>query len=372
MSWLIYKLFFSRGFVFKLVSQVLVKVLPRAVLVAFTVLFLLTLLSRLGFPAPLGGVVVYSESMEPSIRRWDLALFVGVEPSVGDVVVYSLTPSFYVVHRYVGDHPYGSGIITKGDANPAPDPFVVSRKMLRGVVTHVVQREVWLPLLAYAVAVALIEVSRARIVGASSAMTYSTIIVFVLMVYGLTQPIPQTMQVELPVVHLSRVELNAETCILTVSYVGALQITDAELYVDGVRVEASINATQIKATIPRELAWRIGERGWTSVQVVAQLNHVGKLTGNYTIKVYPKPLSVAASNGSLIIKNPNGFPVAVNITFKYAYGVGERWRQTSTQIVVEGGESVLVDPPEGCRYAYAEVKYVLAGGERWAQVTVRY
>ncbi|MEM4919749.1 MAG: hypothetical protein QXQ35_00250, partial [Candidatus Nezhaarchaeales archaeon] len=82
---------------FKLASQVLVKVLPRAVLVAFTVLFLLTLLSRLGFPAPLGGVVVYSESMEPSIRRWDLALFVGVEPSVGDVVVYSLTPSFYVV-----------------------------------------------------------------------------------------------------------------------------------------------------------------------------------------------------------------------------------------------------------------------------------
>ncbi|MEM1515310.1 MAG: hypothetical protein QXH24_04590, partial [Candidatus Bathyarchaeia archaeon] len=156
------------------------------------------------------------------------------------------------------------------------------------------------------------------------------------------------------------------------SYVGGLQLTDAEVYVDDVRVEASFNTTHITATIPRELAWEIGERGWASVYVAASLNHVGRLAGNYTVKIYPKPLNVGASNGSLLIVNPNGFPIRVNITFKYAYSVGDQWKHFSTHVIVEGGESVLVDPPEGSRYVYAEARYTLAGVERWAQVTVRY
>lgn len=300
-------------------------------------------------------------------------MFVRTEPSKGDIIIYSLTPSFYIVHRYIGDYPNENKyIITKGDANPTIDPFLVSRSMVKGVVFFVLQREIWIPLFAFSVAIALFKTFMIRIVGVSSVMTYLTIIIFILVVYGFTQPMPKITKVELPLVYLSRAELNSETRTLVIGYVGALQLSDAEVYVDEVRISASFNATHIIAIIPKELAWRIGEKGWTNVQVVASLNHIGKLTGNYTVKVYPKPLSIGAVNGSLLIGNINGFPVSVNITFKYAYYAGDAWKYYSIKVIVDGGKTILVNPPENSRYVYADVIYVLAGDKKWVQIPVRY
>ncbi|MBS7642786.1 hypothetical protein KEJ40_06490 [Candidatus Bathyarchaeota archaeon] len=311
--------------------------------------------------------------MEPSIRRWDLALFINVEPSRGDVIIYSLTPSFYIAHRYICDYPGMDGyIVTKGDANPTPDPFPVSKGMVKGVVFLILWREVWIPLFTYAAISALIETSRTRIVGLSSTMTSASIIIFIIVVYGFTQPIPEAAKLELPLIHLSRIELDTRTCTLIASYVGNLQLSYTELYIDGVRIPASFNTTHIVAVIPKDIAYRIGSRGWTYVQVYASLNHIGKLVGNYTVKVYPKPLRISIVNDSLLIDNPNGFPVAVNITFKYAYDVRDLWRYSSIEVIVEGCSVAFIDPPEGCRYAYAEVEYVLAGYGRRIQILVKH
>jgi len=81
-------------------------------------------------------LVVISGSMEPSINIGDLVFTVPLKnhyyPRVGDVVAYAFAGKI-VLHRVIG---YGSGgtVITKGDANNAPDPKPVKLKNILGVM----------------------------------------------------------------------------------------------------------------------------------------------------------------------------------------------------------------------------------------------
>jgi len=79
-------------------------------------------------------LVIVSGSMEPTLEIGDLVLVrlgVPVDLPVGSVVAFRLN-STIVVHRLVGVE--GERLVTKGDANPEPDPFPVYRRSLLGVV----------------------------------------------------------------------------------------------------------------------------------------------------------------------------------------------------------------------------------------------
>lgn len=80
----------------------------------------------------LRAVVVVSGSMEPAVGIGDIAIVrTGVEPGIGDIALYEHGKSL-VLHRVVGENP--QGFTTKGDANPAPDPWTVRPGDVRGVM----------------------------------------------------------------------------------------------------------------------------------------------------------------------------------------------------------------------------------------------
>ncbi|RLE78202.1 MAG: signal peptidase I [Thermoprotei archaeon] len=81
--------------------------------------------------------VVSSWSMEPTLHIGDLIIVRGVEPEIGDVVVFSRGK--YIVHRVIAKSETTNGfiVITKGDANTYPDGRI-SYKQVKGKVVMIV------------------------------------------------------------------------------------------------------------------------------------------------------------------------------------------------------------------------------------------
>ena len=78
-------------------------------------------------------VIVYSGSMEPSLRVGSLAFLEKTPSSTlqkGDVITFTdpYQPGRLVTHRITQtiERPEGRAYRTKGDANPAPDPWTIS------------------------------------------------------------------------------------------------------------------------------------------------------------------------------------------------------------------------------------------------------
>jgi len=93
---------------------------------------------------PVSLFIVSGRSMEPTLHIGDLVVGVRREPRIGDIVVYCVSRSriYCVVHRLIGFDEHGSPI-TKGDANPAPDP-PMAREILY-IVTLAIPRYLWIP-----------------------------------------------------------------------------------------------------------------------------------------------------------------------------------------------------------------------------------
>ncbi|MEM4718355.1 MAG: hypothetical protein QXE81_06355, partial [Desulfurococcaceae archaeon] len=65
----------------------------RTILMVILIFIALTYLSRTGLLNPLGVSIIISNSMEPSLRRMDMVVYINTNYTVGDVVVYCITPS---------------------------------------------------------------------------------------------------------------------------------------------------------------------------------------------------------------------------------------------------------------------------------------
>ncbi len=93
-------------------------------------------------------LVVISGSMEPTIGMGDIALIVRVrnlsDIRVGDVIAF-WNENQIVVHRVI-DIVRG-GFITKGDANPSPDPFIVNRDFVVGRVIGSIPKIGWITII---------------------------------------------------------------------------------------------------------------------------------------------------------------------------------------------------------------------------------
>lgn len=125
------------------------KIIKYFVYAVLAVLVLLVLASALPIPGGVKTFVVRSGSMEPSIKTGGLVIvFPSSDYKVGDVITYGAasktkTPT---THRIVEIN--SSGIITKGDANNAPDARIVSKREIIGKVFLSV------PLLGYVISAA--------------------------------------------------------------------------------------------------------------------------------------------------------------------------------------------------------------------------
>ncbi|HLC50845.1 MAG TPA: signal peptidase I [archaeon] len=77
-------------------------------------------------------VAVFSESMEPVMYKGDMVVVAGFpEYKVGDIVVFDVPVRRYpIIHRIY--EITNSTIKTKGDNNPGPDPWTISKEDIHG------------------------------------------------------------------------------------------------------------------------------------------------------------------------------------------------------------------------------------------------
>jgi len=77
-------------------------------------------------------VAVFSDSMVPTFEKGDMIIVQGSnEIKVGDIVVYDAPRYRYpIIHRVINIS--SKGIITKGDNNPSPDPWITPTEKIHG------------------------------------------------------------------------------------------------------------------------------------------------------------------------------------------------------------------------------------------------
>jgi len=120
-----------------------------AVLVAVLVIYIGLQLS-LATDTPL--VAIASGSMSPALEIGDFILVQGTAPvniQVGDIIVFNSPEGSRTIHRVTETQTLTNGTIqfrTKGDANPAEDPYWIPENSLHGRVLYRIPYLGWLAL----------------------------------------------------------------------------------------------------------------------------------------------------------------------------------------------------------------------------------
>ncbi len=101
-----------------------------ALLLSYTLMKALSIVLNTELPL----AVVSSWSMEPTLHIGDLIVVSGIEPEIGDIIVYSRGK--YIVHRVISksEAKDGFSVVTKGDANAFSDGSISWRQIKGKVV----------------------------------------------------------------------------------------------------------------------------------------------------------------------------------------------------------------------------------------------
>ncbi len=130
--------------------RLLDRVLQRSVLYAVILLVVFAMVANFiiiaqYFFSPLK--VVEGNSMSPAIRDDDAVFVTEAEPAgldVGDVVLFKdpQAPRQVIMHRIISIEDDGGEVcvVTKGDANPVSDPYLIPADMLAGKVSAVLPK----------------------------------------------------------------------------------------------------------------------------------------------------------------------------------------------------------------------------------------
>lgn len=340
------------------------------------VLSVFTVLSRLGYLNLIGTSIILSTSMEPALRPGDMVIYLNMNYSVGDIIVYSLTPSHCIVHRVVGFIRVSTVngdrllVVTKGDNNELADsPFTPD--MVRGKVIFTLAREVWLPIIIAMIAYSLHGTIKTPIIG----YTYTTLLaiglISLITVYAVTPGIIAVDNVKPPILNLAGVYFNPETCTVSIRYTGELSLTSIEVKVNSTGVEILQAAEREVVFRPDpDLVREAFERGKPlCIEVKATLNHVGRLSGEYTLLVGGRDPEISGVDGALIIRNPNCFPLSISTSIRYLAEGSWLWRN---QTHILGSLShLIIEPPEGAELAYAYIYWFNQGDRRWVGLPLK-
>lgn len=338
------------------------------------ILVVLTALSRLTHISVAGVGLVVSESMEPSLRVFDLVLYVGDKPSIGDVVLWGTSPSICVIHRLVKfDDRY---IVTKGDANPIEDP-PAPWNAYKGRVLLTLPRELWLPsLLLLSVSLILRGLRSMDPLSASFLTMVSLLALIWSSVLVQAGSLSDVSNGPTPRLYLSSIRVASSNCSVTLEYTGDMELLEAEVYASTsgfceFKVNARVVCNKITLSLPLDFFSKSFEEGVpVKLKVKANLTRLGRLTGEYEVRVPGEKPRFYVENGSLVIVNSNGFPLSLNVTFLYAYKIGEPWKRDSKVLSIGGLEKIVLNPPEA-KYVYAELRYKVYGSQRFERLMVR-
>ena len=332
-------------------------------------LFLLFFGRFLGLPVFLAAIV--SPSMEPAIKVGDIvAVQRGAPYGVGDVIMWCSSPFFCVVHRVVE---VGRGyVVTKGDSNPVPD-LPVPASAVVGKVVAVFPREA-VVLIVSLVAIAILIKKGAVIFRPSDPMS--------LMVYGLIAfiglslatlfffPAPSVFEVgefRRPNVTMRSatyvngtvvLEYNmVDTWLEGIRFCGVSAQAMHQMLCEGARI---IGGNEVVVRVPPSFLERLNEEGVRGfrLRIVASLAGNGSLEGDYPIIFSASKLLISVVNGSLIIENPNPFPIPYNLTVSYFDG--RRWESNVTVGRLGGFDRQVIRGTEWER-VWFELDYVLMG-----------
>ncbi len=342
-------------------------------LAAYTLLALVVALAaaRL-YGGPVALIVVAGRSMEPTMRFGDVALAVrgGFKP--GDIVVWCTGPFSCVVHRLLEIR--GETAITKGDANPVPDPPVPLRLVEYRVVAVIPRELVWTPIAVYLAYEAVTSFRRAPrelsletvaviVVGSYVAVTFTTPILA-------PTPGPESLNIGelIPRIDLVAVKvLRNGTVTLDYRYkeaaISSITFCTASTASLTMPCTAEIEGTRITVRIPTEIYRTAYMAGTTliNVRLEALLKPMGRLEAVYPIHVgWLKP-ALKLEGCNLTVYNPNPAPLELNVTIYMGRG------STVEKLVVGANETVNTRLPKGSWLV--EVAYPKPGGKtsKWVK-----
>ncbi|MEM4622840.1 MAG: signal peptidase I [Desulfurococcaceae archaeon] len=362
---------FFRTMFFKFLSYASI-----ALLLLLIVLLAFTVLSRLGYFNFIGVSIVFSESMEPALKRGDLVIYFNTNYTVGDIVVYCLNPSHCIVHRVIGflhvDATNGEKVLvlTKGDNVDKPDsPF--NSELIKGKVVFRIIRELWVPLFIILLAYTFYDVAKTPIIGYSIVILLFVSLASITALYALVPRHITLDFVEPPVLNLAGVYFEPGACTVRVQYTGELSLTSVDLKVNS----TSVNVASLSE---REVVFKPGlnllkeafeHRKPLLIEVNAVLNNVGKLTGEYTLLIGGEDPVISNIDNAISIENNNCFPISINISIRYLRG--NEWMWSNQTRVVEGFSRIVIEPPENSESAYVYIYWFNQGDSRWVGLPLK-
>jgi signal peptidase I len=332
----------------------------------------LTILARF-LPVPFALFTVVSGSMEPSIRPLDTGIAIATNYNVGDVVVWCTTPWYCVMHRV--RNMTSSYIITRGDANPLQDP-PIPKNLVRGKVVLVIQREFWLPIVI--ALIAFVSYTYRKQILPLFTPTIILPVGYILFTFFLLGFVAtQTgLTINIPYISLSRSHIvdNSSICVVNIKYyekdIELKNVTTVKIFNITATSQVKFTNDTISIVIPEDIAMLAANNGLTlNLSIEANLRRGAVLKGSYSIPLVMQDPKIYIANDTLIIENPNCYPMKFNITWIYA-NTGEPWKHLNTLATIKNGKAIF-KPPVNASNIYVDIRYLQMGTEFYERLRVR-
>ncbi|MEM0472800.1 MAG: signal peptidase I [Sulfolobales archaeon] len=343
--------------------------------IAYLGLFAIIILSLgrfLGLPVFIA--LVASGSMIPALQPLDMVVAAREDYGVGDIVIWCSTPMYCVIHRVVEIR--NDVVITRGDANPAPDP-PIRPSLVRGVAILVIPRFVWIPLLISSLALyAVLEIHRGRLriprPPRGPVITYTIVILYSVSVFllALTSPISPVLFVGLSIPSAEVVRIgfdNGSGSIVIIYNLSDLEIRSINSCTlitmnTSINCPSHFSGNSVWVEIPGEVLRKMNLDGVSMINVGLNIS----LSKNASLLTYLYPVYISSvrpviniTKGVVTIHNPNPFCLDTNITILWANAIGP-WNTSSSSRCIEPRETVKLDLGV-YRYAYIRIEYIING-----------
>lgn len=323
----------------------------------------------------MGISIVLTNSMNPTLKPGDIVVYLNLEYREGDIVVYCVTPAHCIVHRVLrlstietlnGET---SLVVTKGDnVDEADNP--IEPRIIRGRVVLSIPREIWIPIVAILLAYILYELVKTPVIGYSYVTLLATSLAALVAVYA-TASIPvEPNRVKLPMINLSSVSFDNNSCYIRIRYTGELSLTNTTAEINQTVVEAIlINGKEIALKPTPEQLRKSFETGIPlRIAVNASLNHIGRLKGEYEALIGGLDPDIRVDEKVLVIKNPNCFDIHIDASIKYLDN--GKWIWLNATYVIESFSATRITVPGDSPYSYVTLKWRNQGVEKWVGLTI--
>jgi signal peptidase len=355
-------------------------------LLRFAGYFLLVFVIFLGIARfidfPVSMSMVGGRSMEPALFIGDLVFSVKGNYTVGDIVIVEgLSKMGCIIHRVVNFT--SDSVITKGDANPGPDPPVSRERVLYKVV-FVVPRLLWVPPVLAVFLFLGFRYFRGLLHGAEVGRTLITVVLFFSILDIVTMTVipvfhvHQTIEVKRPNIVLRSLSLSEDFRFFRAVYGSIILLEFKE--VEWVRINASgrefypdeffIANDTLFVRVPQDVydalyanASGITSSFWVYCKI---LFDKGDLYGYYPVTFAWRRLEVNVVNNTFVVHNPN--PVAFNASFEIQYYGLDRFNRPyyvgsdRFNETLQPVSSFVVKPEKKGVHCYVIMRYILLGG----------